>query len=424
MLRAVENGLNRVLAHGEVAIDVFDFDCGIVDKDADGEREAAQGHDVDSLAEGAEEENANENRKRDRDENDERALPVAEEEKNHDDGEAGGDEAFAENALDRCANEERLIEKLVDLEARRIGGLVVSEHVFEPIDDAKCGGVACFVDAHQDAALAVGDDDVCLRRETVADVGDVAQISCGAVDRFYRKVVQLVDALRAAVHFHGVFELAEFCGAGGKNQVLIGDGVDDVHGRKAVRLESRGIRINRDEALFAAVRKRSCRALDGCELRANKIVAEIEELLLAQRVASEAELDDGHSGGGIDNDERRSGAGRQEAEKSLRDGGGLGESRLNIRVRLEIDFDHGDARQRLRFDMFDVVDKRGNSALDVAGDALFHFLGLQPAVSPDETDNGNIDFGEDVRGRAGHDYERHQDDDEGHHDKRIRPLKR
>jgi len=39
-----------------------------------------------------------------------------------------------------------------------------------------------------------------------------------------------------------------------------------------------------------------------------------------------------------------------------------------------------------RFDMFDVVDKRGNSALDVAGDALFHFLGLQPAVSPDETD--------------------------------------
>jgi len=100
---------------------------------------------------------------------------------------ARGDEAFAENALDRCANEERLIEKLIDLEAWRIGGLVVSEHVFEPIHDAKRGSVACFVDAHKDAALAVGDDDICLRRETVADVSDVAQISCGAVDSFYRK---------------------------------------------------------------------------------------------------------------------------------------------------------------------------------------------------------------------------------------------
>ena len=139
--------------------------------------------------------------------------------------------------MDRCANEERLIEKLVDLEARRIGGLVVSEHVFEPIHDAERGGVAGLVDTHENAALAIGDDDVGLRGKAVANVGDVAQISCGAVDRFHRKVVQLVDALRTAVHFDGVFELAEFCGAGGKNQVLIGDGVDDVHGRKAVCLE-------------------------------------------------------------------------------------------------------------------------------------------------------------------------------------------
>src|SRR5204863_6211196 len=114
---------------------------------------------------------------------------------------------------------------------------------------------------------------------------------------------------------------------------------------------------------------------------------------------------------------------RQEAEKSLGNGGGLRESRLNIRVRLEIDSDHGDAGKRLGLDMFNVVDKRGNSALNVAGDALFDFLRLQPAVSPDKTDNGTIDFRKDIRGRAALDYERHQDDDERHHDKRIRPLK-
>ena len=111
-------------------------------------------------------------------------------------------------------------------------------------------------------------------------------------------------------------------------------------------------------------------------MRTNKIVAEVKELLLAQRVAGKAELDDGDGGGGIDDDERRSSAGRQEAEKSLGNGGRLRESRLNIRVRLEIDFDHGDAGKRLGLDMFNVVDKRGNSALNVAGDALFDFLGL------------------------------------------------
>jgi len=78
-----------------------------------------------------------------------------------------------------------------------------------------------------------------------------------------------------------------------------------------------------------------------------KLLPKSKRLLLAQRVAGEAELDDGHGGSGIDNDERRSSAGRQEAEKKLGNGRPMRESRLNIRVRLEIDFDHGDARQRL-----------------------------------------------------------------------------
>ena len=35
----------------KIAIDVFDLDGGVVDQDADGERQAAEGHDVDGLAE-------------------------------------------------------------------------------------------------------------------------------------------------------------------------------------------------------------------------------------------------------------------------------------------------------------------------------------------------------------------------------------
>ena len=39
-----------LLALFQIAIDVLDLDRGVVDQDADGERQAAQGHDVDGLA--------------------------------------------------------------------------------------------------------------------------------------------------------------------------------------------------------------------------------------------------------------------------------------------------------------------------------------------------------------------------------------
>ena len=51
--RAVEDGLLDLLARFEIAVDVLDFDGGVVDQDADGQRQAAEGHDVDGLAEGA-----------------------------------------------------------------------------------------------------------------------------------------------------------------------------------------------------------------------------------------------------------------------------------------------------------------------------------------------------------------------------------
>ena len=40
----------QVVALFEMALDVFDRDGGVVDQDADGQREAAERHDVDGLA--------------------------------------------------------------------------------------------------------------------------------------------------------------------------------------------------------------------------------------------------------------------------------------------------------------------------------------------------------------------------------------
>ncbi len=62
LLRAVEDGLNGFLAHGQIAVDVFDLNGGVIHENSDCERKAAQGHDIDGLAQRAEAENADEDR--------------------------------------------------------------------------------------------------------------------------------------------------------------------------------------------------------------------------------------------------------------------------------------------------------------------------------------------------------------------------
>jgi hypothetical protein len=80
LLRAVEDRLLQRFPHREVSMDVFDLDRGIIDEDANGEREAAEGHDVDRIAERAEQRDRGEDRERNRDQHDERAAPRTEEE--------------------------------------------------------------------------------------------------------------------------------------------------------------------------------------------------------------------------------------------------------------------------------------------------------------------------------------------------------
>ena len=64
LLRAVENRALHFLALGEVALDVLDFHRGVVHQNAHRQRQAAQGHDVDGLAQRAEQDHGNEDRQR------------------------------------------------------------------------------------------------------------------------------------------------------------------------------------------------------------------------------------------------------------------------------------------------------------------------------------------------------------------------
>ena len=72
-----------------LVVDILDLDGGLVDQDADGQRQAAQGHQVDRLAGEPEGHDGAAEGERDVEHDDDDAPPVAEEEQDHQPGEHG-----------------------------------------------------------------------------------------------------------------------------------------------------------------------------------------------------------------------------------------------------------------------------------------------------------------------------------------------
>ena len=82
-LRAVEDRLLDRLALLQMPVDVLDGHGGVVDQDADREREAAERHDVERLADRRQHDDGAEHRERDRDRDDDGRAPAAEEQQDH-----------------------------------------------------------------------------------------------------------------------------------------------------------------------------------------------------------------------------------------------------------------------------------------------------------------------------------------------------
>ena len=122
LLRAVEDGRLERLALLQVPVDVLDRHRRVVHQDADRERQAAERHDVDRLAERAEDD--------DRvriDSGIETAMMTVLRQLPRNTRiisavRHGGDHRLADHALDRGADEQRLVGELPDLELRRQPG--------------------------------------------------------------------------------------------------------------------------------------------------------------------------------------------------------------------------------------------------------------------------------------------------------------
>ncbi len=328
-------------------MDVLDLDGGVVDEDAHRQREAAEGHHVERLPDGAEDGQRGQDRERDRGDDHERAAPAAEEEQDHEARQEGRDRSLGQHAGDGGAHEQRLIEELLDLQAGGRRCADRRQQVLQLLDDRERRRAALLDDGEQHRAPAVLADDVRLHREAIAHVAHVAHVDDGAVDVLHGQVVERCHRVGAAVETHAVFLRPELHGAGGQRQVLEVDGGADVGRGDALRQQRLRIEIHHDLARLAAVGQGQRDARDRRDLLADSIDAVVVELRLRKRPGAQRELDDRHAGGVVLDDERGNGARRHAANDGLGDCGHLGEGGLDVHVGLEVDLDDGHARIRL-----------------------------------------------------------------------------
>ena len=139
---AVEDRVVQRLAFFEVALDVLDGDGGVVDQDADGERQSAEGHDVDGLVQQAENDHRGEDRQGNGDRDDQGAAPAAEKEQDHQAGKRGGKDGFADHSVDRAADKDGLVGERRDLELGRERLLDPGEDAADAVDHVEGGSVS------------------------------------------------------------------------------------------------------------------------------------------------------------------------------------------------------------------------------------------------------------------------------------------
>src|ERR1700755_745099 len=116
-------------------------------------------------------------------------------------------------------------------------------------------------------------------------MGDIANVNRRTIQGVNGQVIQLFYGRRGTVRFHLVFELGNLGGARRQDQVLGGDGIDDIGGRQTFGLERLQIEIALYLTLLSPIGIWNTGAIDGDKLGADEVQAVIVELLLRQSFA-------------------------------------------------------------------------------------------------------------------------------------------
>jgi hypothetical protein len=374
LLGAVQDGGHDGLAHPEVAVDVLDLDGSIVDQDAHGEGQASQRHDVDRVAEPAQHDERRQDGQGNGRGHDDRAPPAPQEHQDHQGGQRGRDHCLAHHAVDGRADKHGLIEELADLELGRQRRLHLGQYGLDALHDVQGGRSPAFEDRQQARPVTALADDVRLDREAVVHLGHVPDVDQGTLHLPDGQIVQGLHGGRAAVEQHVVFRVPDLGRAGGEDEVLSADGIDDVRRRQPVRLQGLRVQVDHDLPRLPTVGQRHGGSLHGGELGADEVLRVVEELLLRQRLARDGELQDRHAGRAVADYQGRRHPLRQEPKQGLHERGHLGLGHGGVGTLVKVDLDHAHPVHGLGLHVLDVVDGGGHGPLRHREYALFHVV--------------------------------------------------
>ena len=92
---------------------------------------------------------------------------------------------------------------------------------------------------------------------------------------------------------------------------------------------------------------------------------------------------------------------------------------MEARAGLEEHLNNRDSIQRLRLDMFDVIDGGGKVSFRDGDNAIGHVLRDETVVVPDDADDWNIDRRKNISGSPNNREAAHDQDQDRHHHKCV-----
>jgi hypothetical protein len=279
-----------------VAVNILDHDDGVVDQDADGERQCQHGQHVEGEAHGLDEGEGGDDRDWQGGGADQGRAPVVQEEQDDQDGQHGTVDKVETDVVDHVLDERRIVDGNRDGHALGELGPQFFHHGFHAVGDLD--GVRAGLLAHQHGdgrgAIQGGVGTTFLR--AVFHPGHVPDAHRRAARRRDDDVLQLAGRVHLAAGFHRKLALAHVQPAARDLHVLRGQHLDHVAHRQTVRFQPARIDPHLELALLAADDVHAAHAVDGLQPLLDVVLGQRGQIAFRQRTSQRQR----HDGSGVD----------------------------------------------------------------------------------------------------------------------------
>ena len=400
-------------------MDVFDFDGGFIHQNADGEREAAESHEIDRVTTDPQCEHGGGDGEGDVQDDDEGAAQIAQEEEHHEAGERGTEDAFFDEVADGADDPRALIKLKGDVDVFGAGRFELGQVLFHQFDDAEGGGIAALGDGHVHGAFAVHHGDAVHHVAAVADFPDVAHIDRALVGDFDRHGGEVLDVFDDGVGGDDGEAVGQREIAAGADGVGGGHCGHNVIGREAIGAETVRLHIDQNGARTAAKRWWCGNTGQSGKKRAHHVESGVLHLAdgAAGILRGEDEIAHWDAARIKPRDESARRTQRHEGARAVHIRDRFRERGGHVRAGMKLELHDRSALDVLGLHVLDAGDVE-EVVLVVVGQVAFHLQRVHAAIGLRDVDGRDAQGGEDI---AGHFFlglpcaeeDRHDDDDDG-----------